>query len=514
MPDEESFEMRETASGVEFSYLEWIAFVSIAFLVLSPALLVEIPAIADYPNNLARMYILAQNRNLPTNQYYEVVHSFVPNLAMDILVPYLARASDVPVATKFLFVLSEVLIVSGAVAIEMSVKGRHEISGYVALAVIYTVPFAVGLMNFELALGLALWAIALWIMIRESHWLLRLVVHCGFVFLLAVGHFLALGLYGAALVLYELRLLRASNGIASRMRTAIILALPAMIVISILVAVGESAGAQNEWLLAAKVLSVCCSLNGYSFRLSAIGIATFVALIYLFVRIRGEAKLAPAGQWIGIGLLTLFLLLPTRLFGSFYADGRIFTGALLILPAFFLITSRRASRVWIPASISVVALMNTVVVAGVWLSYRDDYKRIMSSFALLEPASRVLVASTGGEVAGLAGDPFRHAPTLAVHFAGALVPSLFAIPGAQPIRLRSRYRDFQFGDSGEYDPTALAVLQSAARGEATRAPEFIGHWTERFEYLYLLGRRPTNPMPHLLGEILAGEHFALYRIRR
>lgn len=76
-----------------------------------PVLLTPIPAMVDYPNHLARMYILSQNGTSNANPHYEVVWAFYPNLGMDLLVPQMARLMSVENATRLFLLLSQLLIV-------------------------------------------------------------------------------------------------------------------------------------------------------------------------------------------------------------------------------------------------------------------------------------------------------------------------------------------------------------------------------------------------------------------
>ncbi|WP_347338810.1 hypothetical protein [Bradyrhizobium vignae] len=43
-----------------------------------PVLLTPIPAMVDYPNHLARMYVLGQNGTPGANPYYEVTWPSIP----------------------------------------------------------------------------------------------------------------------------------------------------------------------------------------------------------------------------------------------------------------------------------------------------------------------------------------------------------------------------------------------------------------------------------------------------
>src|SRR5262249_25502664 len=145
--------------------------------VVSPVFLVEIPAMTDYPNHLARMYLLSATGTPEENPYYVVVWKLCPNLAMDVIVPAMARFMDVATATKAFLLLSQILVVSGAVALEIAIKQRHQFAGFVAAALLYSMPFSWGFLNFEFATGLALWGVAAWIALEDQSLSKRFVVH-------------------------------------------------------------------------------------------------------------------------------------------------------------------------------------------------------------------------------------------------------------------------------------------------------------------------------------------------
>src|SRR5947208_16015606 len=94
---------------------------------LLPTLLVDIPAMSDYVNHLARMYILTDAGTTNENPYYEIVFALYPNLAMDLIVPQLSRFVEVEDAARLFFLAAQVLVVTGAIAIEWTIKQLHEV---------------------------------------------------------------------------------------------------------------------------------------------------------------------------------------------------------------------------------------------------------------------------------------------------------------------------------------------------------------------------------------------------
>src|SRR5436305_8658172 len=96
----------------------WCAVIVLTALSLLPTLLVDIPAMADYLNHLARMYVLVDAGTANANPYYEISFALYPNLAMDLMVPQLARFMDVERAARFFLLGAQVLIIIGAVTLE------------------------------------------------------------------------------------------------------------------------------------------------------------------------------------------------------------------------------------------------------------------------------------------------------------------------------------------------------------------------------------------------------------
>src|SRR5450631_3556063 len=174
-----------------------VVFALLAAVSLLPVLLTPIPTMVYYPNHLARMYILSQNGTPDANPYYEVAWALYPNLAMDLLIPQMARLIGVENATRLFLLLSQLLIVGGAVALERVVKGRVHLAGFAALMVLYCLPFTWGFVNFEFGLGVALCGLAAYLALAERGWPLRFIVHTVFVAALFTAHFFALGVYGA-----------------------------------------------------------------------------------------------------------------------------------------------------------------------------------------------------------------------------------------------------------------------------------------------------------------------------
>lgn len=483
-----------------------------------PVLLTPIPAMVDYPNHLARMYILSQNGAPDANPYYEMAWAFYPNLGMDLLVPQLARLTGVETATRLFLLLSQLLIVGGALLLEWVRKGRVHLAGFAALAFLYCLPFSWGFVNFEFGLGLALWGIAVYLMLADGPWPLRFVANLLFVTALYVAHFFSLGIYGATLGVFELSRIRGrqmSYPVAAARLGA--LALPALALFAIMHVTAGSIGSEGtSWFPGFKPVWPLRIMNGYNLTIAAAtGLALMIAL--LLAARRGVLRLEPAGIWLATGFALLYLVIPSKLFGTSFVDLRVIPAAALILPAFCSLSlPNRAWRMAALAGISGIILLNLAVVLSVWLPYRADYAAIIASFQKIDRGSRVLVGSIGDNgdppFADLTSYPMYYAPTLAVHYANAFVPNLFTETGKQPVRPREAVRNIAIPYGGPVPSDLLAAI-ATGRSPAD-APPFVRTWYRDFDFLYVLGSPAANPLPDLLEVLETSERFVLYRIRR
>jgi hypothetical protein len=481
---------------------------------LALVLLVRIPAMVDYLNHLARMYLISAGGS----PYYRIEWALYPNLAMDLIVPQMGRLVGVETAMRLFLLVSQLLIVSGAMAIEYVVKRRFQLAGFAAVLFLYCLPFAWGFLNYEMAQGLALWGIAVMLALDARFWPLRLAVHTLFVAALFAAHFFAFGIYGAVLGVHELW--RAWQRGAPLRETAprlLLLAAPAAAVLALMALGGGAIGnSGTHWHFGYKPYWLFAIMSGYSLTVSSASVAVLVGWLALGAK-RGVLRFAPAGLWLAAGFALLYLAMPDQLFGVSFVDQRVLAAAALVLPAF--LTLSLPSRRWLLASLAMaiaLTLANLAVVSSVWLSYRADYAAMIASFGRIEKGAHILVAHSGtGDdppLRDLTEYPIYHAPTLAVHYADAFVPNLFTATGKQPLRARAQVARLDIPEGG---PIPLAVLTAIAAGKPPAGtPEFVRTWNRDYDYLYVLGPQRANPLPALLQEVTRSRRFVLYRVRR
>lgn len=488
----------------------------ITALAILPVFLVEIPAMNDYPGHLARMYLLASNDAPDQNPYYYIYLPYLyPNLAMDIIVPIFARFMDVASATKAFLVLTQILVVSGAVALEIVIKRQHEFAGFAGAAALYCLPFAWGFLNFEFGVGLTLWGLASWFALENQKPAKRLAAHALFCASLFVCHLVAFGLYGATLFFYELwRVFQPNVGWHKSARTLAILGGPAAIILGYFVAFTANTGkAASEWNASATFVSLLHGMNGFSAYLSVGNILAIIGMIYFMIRER-YLSIMPQGKWIAAGFLILILVLPFSLFGGEQSGLRIAIGVLLILPAFLQLTNQFFR--FVPLLVlSLIALVNAGHSASLWLAYRPEFAALQGSFKQIQRGAFVLVGHVNfkDDRFDKTKTPIMSATALAVHYSNAFVTTLVTIPGQQPLQICPQLKRLALGRTKDYWPVAFSVLAAVANGASTSdIPPHVRDWVHDYDYLYLVGPPGPNPMPSHLTALTAGNSFTLYRI--
>jgi len=481
---------------------------------------VRTPAMVDYVNHLARMYLLAQPH---ISHAYVVTWLPYPNLAMDLAVPALARLLPVDVAARIFLALVYGLVVSGAMAVERVVKGRDGFAGLCAVLVLFSVPFAWGLINFCFGLGVALWGFAAWLAARDCPLWQRWLLHCITVLLLFVSHFFALGLYGVMIGLVEFPALLAlgpaalqpglavadSNAVApdlpGRLRRAglmaALMASPLLVLLFFMRAAGGTIGGQGtDWDFASKAKWPFLFFNLDSPAVATISFLVIVLLV-AWAAVHRRLQLDREGAWIAAGLLLLYLALPRQLFDIAYLDVRVLAAAMLVLPAFMHV--RVSWRVVLP--LAVLAVLNGAMMLAGWQAHARDYDQFRASFNKLEGGTAVLTALA--PISSRTDAALYYAPTLSAPAADMFVPSLYALRGVQPLAPVPEFADLALARGLDALPIPLAKLINGRH-----LPRHARDWRRRYRYLYVIGAPGSAPLPGTLLEIARGDRFRLYQI--
>lgn len=434
------------------SWLWWVALAVLCLVLLAPLLVVDMPPLGDYPNHLARAFVLA---SLPGDRVLASMYaphwSIIPNLAIDLVAPPLMQVLSVHVAGRVVIAAAVLLPVLGTVAYNTALGGRWWplCAGFVA----YNSCLLYGFLNFSLAVGLALLLSAAWVRWRETNpaWAILLGL-VGTPALLAC-HLMGLVFFAVLLGGVEIRRLRTA-GLREVARRAgavlLIFATPAALYASSAL---QRLGGDAEYVTPGqKLLQLVTAFVNYNGTLDAAAGVVAIGLPVGCVLTRKGTVPAPAG--ITMALLTvLYLAAPFAWKGTYLLDTRF-----AIMLGFMLFASFVPYR-WprwlrVSSACTLVALFvaRISLMTVAWTAHDATLIELRHALAPVQPGQTVYVADVGLDEAPAywAADPHwlllsngtrldEHLGALALIERRAYWPFEFDIPSQQPIKTLPPY---------------------------------------------------------------------------
>ncbi len=475
-----------------------------------PVLLCDTLPLFDYPNHLARMHVLAAIADSePLRRYYEVAWRPLPNLAMDLIVPPLARLMPLAWAGKFFVLLTFFLLAGGAVTLGRVLFGRWSAWPCLAFLFLYSRTLLWGFLNYLFGLGLGLFALALWIALSRRGAALRMAVGAVLALALFFAHLLACGLYGVLVACH-------AAGVAWRRRASpaqalgelLIAGLPFVPALAILVlsTPGSAGGAVAYGAMLRKLDLLFSVFDNYNrpFDVTCFVLAVLALLLAFWRRwVRLEPSMAAP-----LGLLALvYLAMPSQLATASGADHRIpvMLGLVLVASSRWVAPSR-GERLFLIAAL-ILFLLRLGVVGVQWQASDRVYAGLLPALDSLPQGSRLAVAYPADAV-NSQPTPLVHFPALAVVRRDAFVPTLFAFPTQQPLALRPGWRALR-------DQLSPERLWSAFLGGGPPLDPAERAALARYDHVVFVGRTAFVPpaAPPLLP-LFAAPRFALFAVAR
>jgi hypothetical protein len=506
---------RHRGSEFSSSHIAVLA-ATLTLLISTPIWTHPLPPISDYINHLARMYLIASLPKTPQLAgFYQVDWAVIPNLTMDLVIPVLTRFMNVYLAGQIFLVLMFALIVSGILALNRVLIGRLSALPLFAVPLLYNYVFLVGLMNYIFGIGVALWALAGWIAVRDRDWPIRFALSTICVVALFFCHLSALGIYGIGLLSFESWRLWQQRLTPDRaaMVSFVVSGLPFLAIAPLLYI------SPTMQLVSATIWDERGKIEGLMYVIEAYSDIATVALIAILV---GSMVWAIRHRILHFHPLLWFLLivgglvylaLPQTMFDTYMADQRVPVGVAFLLFACGDLQLRR--RVVRRACVIILILLTagrSLEIGLNWSALADTTSEFRSSLRRIERGSKVFVAYADASL----GEDVRdfglvHAASLATIERSALVTTIFTVTGKQVLHVRPEYLDYV--DIHDGTPPSIAQLIVAAEHPLPDMPGFWLNWT-KFDYLYVLFTEDEapNPAPSRLKLVADGDRFQLYRI--
>ncbi len=491
----------------------------LVFLLISiiPLLTHPLPPLEDYANHVSRMQVMADGGRTPNlAKYYEIDWEILPNLMMDLIVPWVAKVVNVYLASQLFTMSIFALIMSGTFALNRALFGRWSMLPLLGFPLLYNYMFLIGIMNYFFGVGLALWGLAAWVALRDRPWPWRYLASALFAVALYLCHLFAVGVYGIGLLAFEIYW-ATSVARAPWPRRAVefcCAGLPFLPLLGFLVTSSTWGHAKEwDWQSTGKLDGLLYVIETYS-DIVAFALTFLVAACGIWVARRRMLRIhAMLAILLIVGGL-VYVALPRMLFASYLADQR-----LPIAIAFFVLACLRIEfqqenlrRLFLVACLGLLgARVAEVDIA--WANAAPAMMEMKESVRKIVPGSKILVAymdnNMPNEVEHLG---LVHAVSLAIIERQALITTAFTTAGKQIMHVRPEYR--KLVDTEDGTPPTIDQLVIDAVGRGTDTDAYWHDWLKKYDYVYLLftDEDSDNPMPDKLKTAYEGETFQLYRI--
>lgn len=493
-----------------------VLFAAFMLLISIPILTHPLPPLSDYVNHLARMHVMATlSNNAQLAHFYEVDWQVIPNLTMDMIVPRLARVMNVYLAGQVFIVGMFALIITGCLALNRALIGRWSVFPLFAFPLLYNYVFLVGLMNYIFGIGVALWALAGWVALRERAWPARMALSIAFVPALFFCHLSALGIYGVGVLSFEISRLweRRREPWPARVVDFVASGLPFLAAAPLLMAsptmqlVGST-----SWEQHGKIDGLMYVVSDYS-DIAAFALVTAMVASVVWAMRHGVLRFHPFVIMLLVVGAAVYIMLPRLMFDTYMTDQRVPIGvAFMLFACGDLELRRRTVRRAALVVLTVLITMRLFEIDYNWSQLSDSTSEFRSSVRRIAPGSKVFVAYTDRSL----GEDVRdlglvHAACIATIERSALVTTVFTTAGKQILHVRPEFHDYT--DLRDGTPPAVAQLIQAVDHPLPWMPAFWLNWT-KFDYLYLLFTEDEapNPDPVHLKLIADGDRFQLYKI--
>ena len=467
----------------------WGAFLLLLALAGAPVFSTVLPPLFDYPNHLARMHLLAEGGD----EFYALSWAPLPNLAEDLIVPVLARAVPLEIAGKLFLVSIFILIAGGALCLNRAITGKWRYWPLLVFLLLYNRIFLWGFLNYLLGVGIALCGAALWLALERHRVSLRIFASSLVALACFFSHIAAFGVYALTVIGMEAPLALGEFGRRrwqALSRRCLIAGAQFVVPAALFLgwrqhAFDGTVSHAGFWRKPDLLFNV---LDNYNRSFDIACFALFVVLIG-GLAVTGRLGLAPRLAWAMGLLFVLYLALPSQLYGGSGADHRLPVVLFLLLiagsaPRF----PSRTAAIAVATAAAVMLSARMAVIEGVWRRADQVYAADLAGLDKLPKGARLAVAYSPDAI-HVVRTPEVHLPAMAVVRRDAFVPTLFAIPGQQPISLRPAYAALKEEAEPQQLWNALVAADDARR-------ERLAPALKQFDAVALIGRRPFGVEPN------------------
>lgn len=412
-------------------------YVALSILLCAPFVRLTFPPFSDYPNHLARSYVVMHYAEVPLFQAaYRREYGPIYNLAMDLVVPPLARVTGLAVAGRIFLILLIATYAAGCYLLAATIYGGRTWLAFVPLMFAYNSPLMMGFVNYYFGVALYLVAFACWLRWKRAWTPVGVLAFACLAVACYLSHLTSIGFLGVSVVCVSAYEYFTERPPLLGMWITGFSFLPAAVLYLICARRYAPTGSAIQWnTVKGKLIVLLAVIRTYDVGTDiALLVCVAVCVAFLILKSNGVSVSVPILS-CGVVLLLGYVVTPLVVLTSSAVDARfVWPGFVLIVLAF-----RPRIRPRYGAICFTCLVLIFLVRAGiVWSYWRDlDVKisRMVRVFDQLPREQKIFPAhfvSPGVKAAKLDA-AVRHVVCYAVISRDAYVPTTFAIKGQQPI---------------------------------------------------------------------------------
>jgi hypothetical protein len=511
---------------------------------LAPFLVAATPPLTDYPNHLARYWLIAGGARIPAlaGLYGIDWANAVTNVGVDKVILWLSPLASGLFLGHLAVLTAAVLPPLGVLALNYASTRRVTTWPALFPLAAWSTTFLMGFVNFQIGLGLALLFAALDPLVQPRMPRFAILIRAPLGFILATDHLFALILY--AILLAGLGVGPSSllpwnwRAVGARLPRAVMAAAWCLVPLAIIALRGQALpGAQPPRqdidhsiqynVMPGKLATLFSPLASYNVFQELV---VALALIGLFIWLnRRRALWAHTGLMIAcLGMILISILAPSHAAGASWVDRRFPIMALFCMLAALQLREGLPARFGLAVGVASLGLacVQSAWVAWNWRAMDRDMSAVRQVLASVPAGAAILPlqhdpslarkwrAPAGRYMFGVGDATFRHFDALAVPLRHAFVPNLFSARGLQPLRVLGPWDAVVEHNGGD-----LASISALSRPPRSDEASYIAGWRDRFDYVLVL----NTDMPDQSGpfvppaelDLVASTRFAqLWRIQR
>jgi hypothetical protein len=454
-----------------------------------PFLYPSVPPLVDALAHIGRYSVQLGLAGPNANIWYDFNWMLIGNLGIDLLIIPMAAIFGLELAAKIIIMAIPVLLVAGFLLTAREVHGRIPPTALFALPLAYSFPLHFGFINFMLSAALCFLALALWVRLgRQGRLKLRFWLFIPISMILWITHTFGLGMFG--IVAFFTDVVRLQQDVKS-LRQSVLgsilhcagLTLP--FIPMFLSRPSEDGANMHEWFnwsLKQDWIEMVLKDRWQTFDYASFLLMFAVLILAALWR---KTLITTSLGLASLGFFALFFAMPYIVFGSAYADMRLFPFALGC--ALLAIGVARDIPIRTAATIAFVGLaFFTVRLIGTtysFLLYDQDYSRSLAALDHLPKNSRLLSFVYKPCDPDWMTHRRDHLPSYALIRRSSFANDQWDLPGSQLIKVK-----YLEGSGWTNDPSQFTT-GTFCRPDWRPLPVAVKTFPrDKFDYLWIIGK--------------------------